>query len=265
MKKNIKILSIIIALIIALSITRIVNAVSVNMDLDSSSKLKAGETVEIMLKITGIDTEKGIDAISATIEYDKNVFEEVKQSNLEGINEWNVGQYGEESQIFTILRSEMVNTKSDVLKITLKAKETIDVSSTIVELKDIQASGGAVIDGGTGDIDVNSVKITIYKADEDTTPPTTNTVTDEPTTNTVTGNPGTDVQANTQTNIVPGTQTKTNVITNAQIKTNTATNNNNVGDKLPQTGEGYGIVIAIAVVAIISVIAFVKYRNLNIK
>lgn len=55
-------------------------------------------------------------------------------------------------------------------------------------------------------------------------------------------------------------------ITNTDKNLNSELKGNNVPTtKLPQTGEEYGIVLAIAVVAIISIIAYIRYRNVNIK
>lgn len=224
-------------LIVIMSLTSIVNAFSINMKLDSASQLEAGKTIEVVLKISNIDAGNGIDAISGTIEYDKNVFDEVTQNSFEGINNWNIGLYDTQTQTFTLLRSSKVNTASDLLKITLKVKENVNTNSTTIKIKGITASGGAVVDGGTGDIEVTDTNIEIKKAT------TTNPIVNE---------------------------IKTNTITN-EIKVNTIANKvtnqtNNPGGKLPQTGENTAtIIVGISIVAVVAIIAFVKYRNLDIK
>lgn len=238
-KFRIKILLVILLIISILSLTGIVNAFSVSIGLDSTSKLKAGDLVVVTLKITNIDAGEGIDAILATLDYDKNVFEEVTEDSFEGNNKWNVNIYSTDTQMFTVTKSSKVNTPSDILTITLKAKDTINANSTIVKVKDISASGGGVEDGGTGDIEIPEVSVTITK--ESTEPPITNEI------------------ANTIINEV--TNTTTNTITN--IATNT---DNIAGGKLPQTGERVGAIVAgISIVAVIGIIVFIKYRNLNIK
>ena len=242
MKKNLKILLSVLLLVAILGLTGVVNAFSVSMKLDSSSKLKVGDIVEVTLKISNIDAGNGIDAIGATLEYDKNVFDEVTQDSFEGINNWNVGMYSTDTQMLTILRSSKVNTIGDVLKVSLRVKNTTNVNSTTIKYKEITVSGGAVSDGGTGDIEVSEAKITISK--EIVTPPVTNTVTNE-TTNEV---------ANTVVNKISNT-------VNTQIN-----NTNGTTGKIPQTGENdMAIIIGISVVAIIAIVAFIKYRNLNIK
>ena len=234
MKKNLKILLSVVLLIVILGITGIVNAFSVRLKLESSSKLKVGDIVEVTLKISNIDAGNGIDAISATIEYDKNVFDEVTQESFVGINSWNIGTYSTDSQIFTILRGSKVNTISDVLKISLRVKSTTNVDSTTIKLKNITASGGAVSDGGTGDIEIVETEVKVTKEADNSS--ITNTVV-------------------------------TNEITNQNVtKINSITKNNeSTTEKLPQTGEDFGIIVAVILVGLVSVLSYIKYRNVNIK
>lgn len=210
MKKTAKIVTILMIAFIIISYASVVNAATVSMTLNSSSKLKAGDTIEITLKIGNITAGDGIDAIVASLDYDKNVFEEVLQSNLVGLNQWNVNIYDTTTQIFTMTKSAKVSTPSDVLKITLRVKNPVNVNSTVVTLKDISASGGAIDIGGTGDITVQNTSVTVQKE-------TTTVIPEKPNTN------------------------------------------------LPKTGEGVGIMASIVVVSVIAVIAYMKYRNIQIK
>lgn len=177
MKKVSKILTILMIACILISYAGVVNAASVSMTLNSSSKLKAGDTIEVTLKIGNITAGDGIDAIVASLDYDKNVFEQVTQSNFVGLNQWNVNIYDATTQIFTMTKSAKVNTPTDVLKITLKVKNPVNVNSTTITIKDISASGGAVDVGGTGDITVQNTSIIIQKET------TTTVVPEKPSTN----------------------------------------------------------------------------------
>lgn len=165
MKNNLKtrIILITVVLIAVLSVTSFASAFSVNMTLNSTSRLKAGDYVVVTLKISSINAGNGIDAILATLDYDKDVFEEVTEENFDNLNRWRVGLYYEVSQKFTVLRSSKVNTPGDILKITLKVKDNINVNSTKITIKDISASGGAIINGGTGDIHIPEASVIIYK------------------------------------------------------------------------------------------------------
>ncbi len=212
MRKITKIVIMLMIVLVLISYVGVVNAASVGMTLNSSSKLKVGDNVEVTLKISNITAGEGIDAIVATLNYDKNVFEEVSQNNFTGMNQWNVNLYATDTQIFTITKSAKVNTPSDVLKIVLKVKSPVNVNSTEIKIKDITASGGAVDVGGTGDIVVQDVKVNVLK-EETTKPP-------------------------------------------VQDKPNTS---------LPKTGEEVWIMASIAVLSIVAVIAYVKYRNIKFK
>lgn len=236
MKKYLRNLVALVILLIVICTVGTVNAASVSMSLTSESKLVAGETIEVTLKISGIDAGNGVDAIIGTLNYDKNVFEEVTDESFEGINKWNVMAYNKDTQIFTATRSAKVNMQSDILKITLRAKAAVTVNSSIIEIKDISTSGGDLASGGTGDITVQAVNVTINKVSSIT--------------------PITNEQTNTVVNNVVNNKVNTTNV----IKSNTANTTN-----LPKTGEEDGIVLAIAAVAIVSIIAYVRYRKINIK
>lgn len=239
MKKSIKRVIALIVLLAIIFVSGVVNAASVSMSLASDSKLVAGDTVIVTLKISSIDAGDGVDAIVGTLNYDKNVFDQVTDENFEGLNRWNIQTYNDETGIFTATRSSKVNMASDVLKVTLKAKAAVTVNSTSIEVKELTASGGAVDMGGTGDIKVNNVSVTVNKASQIRPNP------DDKTNQQQGGQENTEKPVNKQSPIV--------------------NSNNTPSTKLPQTGEEYGIVLGIAVVAIVSIIAYVRYRNVNIK
>lgn len=252
--KKMKILLLILVISIMVCLSGTVNAATVKMTLTSDSQLVAGDTVVVNLKISEINAGDGIDAIAGTLDYDKNVFEEVTEDSFEGKNKWNVGIYSTDTQMFTVLKSSKVNLPTDVLTITLRVKDSATVDSSTIQIKDITASGGAVADGGTGDIDVETAKVTISK--KITPPPTTNETVNE------TVNETANEVVNETTNEVNGGNTNTNVNTN-KVTTNTIKNEST--GKLPQTGEDdIAIIIGISIIAVISIVAFIKYRNLNI-
>lgn len=182
MKKYLKTLLIVMILVITISFAGIVSAATAGMALSSSSKLSANGKVEVTLRIQNVTaTGDGIDSIVATLDYDKTVFEEVTQSNLVGLNDWVVNLYSPDTQILTLTRPSKVAIAGDVLKITLTAKSTVNVNSTDVKLKSITASGGAIDMGGTGDIEIKDVKVTVSKEDA-SKPPVQNTITNNGTT-----------------------------------------------------------------------------------
>lgn len=237
--KKIKCLISILLMIFIIMISGYVSAFSASMKLESSSKLNMGDTVEVTLKISNIDAGAGIDAIVATLEYDKNVFDLVTKDSFIGLNGWNLGIYSETTQMLTLLNSSKVNTSSDVLKLKLKVKSVTNVQSSNIKFKDITASGGALVDGGTGEIEISDVNVTLNKS--------TSTQTNN---NTTINNNQTSNNKNT---------VKNNIIINS--------NNNNNNNKLPKTGDNFTIIFSILLISllVVSIIAYIKYRKLNIK
>ena len=80
MKRSIKIL--LTVLLIMMCIVGTVNAASITMELNSNSKLVAGDTVVVTLRIKNIDAGDGVDAISGNLVYDANVFETITDDNF---------------------------------------------------------------------------------------------------------------------------------------------------------------------------------------
>ena len=255
MKKKI---SLLIALILFVAcLTGVVNAetFTVKMSLTSDSYLVPGDIVVVDLKVSEINAGDGINAMSGTLEYDKNVFDEVTQNNYEGKNEWTVFLYDKTSQIFTAIRSNDVALPSDVLTITLRVKDAAAVESTTITMKDITTSGGEA----TGDIEVEDVKVTVKKKVETPTTEVNETV------NEVVNETKNEIVNETKNEIVNETKNEIaggNTITNS-INTNKVNNDASTG-KLPQTGEGIEVALGIAVISIIAIIAYSKYRNINI-
>lgn len=247
MKTKLKSTLIIILLITMIILTGKVNAASVSMALGSQSTLKEGDVVVVTLSISSVDAGDGVDSILATLDYDKDVFEEVTDENFEGKNKWNVNTYSTDSQRFTVSKSSKVKAAGDVLTISLKVKNSISKESTVVTLKNITTSGGGVDMGGTGDINVQNTSVTIKKQATTPTEPTKpSTTTNETSTNTI--------KQPTTTNTV------------GQINVNNNNKKDTASGKIPQTGENtIGIIAGISIVAIISIVAFVKYRDLKIK
>ena len=204
------------------------------MTLSSNSKLKAGVTVTLTMRLGNIDAGNGIDTITAELNYDKNVFETVETSNLIASNSW-TPTYASSTNMLTAVKNSKVTKGETVLTITLKVKSTLSVKSTTVTLKDIVVSGGRVQDGGTGDINVNNASVTI-NADSDAISKNENTISN--------------------------TTTTTNTTTNT-TKQNTTLKDNTVTKKttLPKTGIEQGGVIAIVVIAIVGTFSYVLYKK----
>ena len=241
MKKTLRIKSyfaLTIATVIILMFT-MVNAAtdnnySVGISLTSNSKLKEGDTVTVNVNLTSVNAGNGIDTIAASIDYDTNVFEVLSTSNLSMTNEW-APSFSATSKMLTLIKNSKVTAPQVVLTINFKVKSTINVDSTKITLKNIIASGGRVVDGGTGDITVKDAIVTLSKEKD----PSSSTEDPTNSTNNTTG--GSTVNNSTSN----GTNT---TVTNKR-RDNTATNSSS----LPKAGIEQYIPIAIVAIAIMAV------------
>lgn len=198
---------------------------SVKMSLTSNSKLKAGDTVTVNVNVTSVNALDGIDAIAAAINYDENVFETLSTSSMVATNEW-TPTYAASTKMLTLKKDTKVSKAETVLTIKLKVKDTINVDSTTIKLQEVVASNGIVSNGGTGDIEVGEISVTINK----------------------------DKEAAVTTN---------NTKSNTTVKRNTTDNTVTKKSTLPKAGlQQYGM-IAIAVVAIVSIFSYVLYKKIS--
>lgn len=250
-KLEVKSLITIIMLIMIATISTITVAAtgeefSVKMSLTSNSKLKEGETVVINVNLTDIKAGEGIDALTAGIEYDTNVFEALSTSSFKSDTSW-TPTFAPSTNKMTALKSEKVKSAETMYTITLKVKPSISVESTKITLNNIVVSGGIVANGGTGDIDVGTASVTISK-DKDASGST-----EKPKDNTV-NNGGT-----TNNNASKANTTKSNT----SVKKNTIDNTVTKRSTLPKAGiEQYGM-IAILVIAIVAIFSYVLYKRIS--
>ena len=74
-----------------------------------SDEIKKGDKIEVLLSIKSNDsTIKGFNAFQATLDYDEEVFEKVKQSDFEALNSWSEFLYNPDTT-----QSELVLTRVD--------------------------------------------------------------------------------------------------------------------------------------------------------
>ena len=240
-KANLKTLISIMTIVMLIAINTIALAdtnYAVSMSLTSDSKLKEGDTVTVNVNLTNINAGNGIDALTAQLDYDTNVFETVTTSDIKSATSW-TPTFASQTNKMTALKNEKVKTSETVFSITLKVKSSISVDSTKVTLKNIVVSGGIVANGGTGDINVNDISVTISKA-KATESTTENTTKND------------EITISKNENKTTGSKTKNTV----------AKDNTTAKKTLPKTGlQEYGV-IAIVVVAIVGTFSYFVYKRI---
>lgn len=141
-----KFFSICIALIIVFITSTVFATTNFIVKLESNkSIIKSGEELEVVIKLDNFtENENGINVFLGTLEYDKNIFEEVQEDDIQTLEFWTAPVYNTENGKFIVDANSFVNTSHDALKIKLKVKENmnIDTTTTEIKLKDISASDG---------------------------------------------------------------------------------------------------------------------------
>lgn len=249
--KEIIILGVILAIVCMLGTT-------VNAESTSSFKaavtptektLKPGEEITITLAVSDIDMgEDGINTLEGTIEYDKEIFEEVKSSNIQSKNNWSTTYNDENSTLngkfLAVNLSAGIKEDTEIFSITLKAKSEIEsTANTEIKFVDITSNDGTdLINVGT-----KKVKITV-EVEEEVTPPETNE------NNTIENNTVENNTVNTGNQTTNQTTNQTN--TNGTDKTLSNTN-------LPKAGKSTAIIVGILIISIIGIATGMKNRYLK--
>lgn len=108
-----------------------------------TEELSEGDQVEVTLRFDKYtEIQKGVNAYKATLEYDKQIFEEVIESNFSCQNSWEALKYNPANGQFVAIRKARNNKAGEVVKITLKVKKGVKATKTVVKVKDITTSEG---------------------------------------------------------------------------------------------------------------------------
>ena len=250
MKRVIKLSLIVILAIICL--TGVVYAApSCNIEIQTSkTEFDKNEQFTVDINLSNIKSERGIVAIEATLDYDK---ESLVLVEMKGQNEWSNPikdlSYNESTGKFVIDKNGLAKSNETILKLTFKVKETSKKNLTI-SLKDIKVSDATV----PGQIALASKNITIKEG----------TVNPQPL-------PPVDPKPVDPTPVDPKPVDPTPVDpkptepTNSQTPTTNSTNKDNIANgKIPQTGNDNRIFMIFTAVAIIAgVVLYVKMKIVN--
>ena len=101
------------------------------------------------------EIDKGINAYKATLEYDKNIFEEVTEKNFTSQNDWEQLKYNKETGEFVAIKKVGSITPEDIVKINFKAKNELKAGKTEIKITDVVSSEGKA------DIQINEAKVEV--------------------------------------------------------------------------------------------------------
>ena len=163
-KKVMLILILIVLILLASNILATSNLVA--QVKTSTNELEAGQQVIITFGFDKYEQiKKGINAFKAKLEYDKEIFEEVKQSDFQCLNDWEKLQYNQATGEFIAIKRAGSKAPEDLVSIALKTKQGVKATSTDIVFTDIVTSEGEK------DINIEQTKTTINIIEDQTEKP----------------------------------------------------------------------------------------------
>ncbi len=239
MKKKILKLIIIIALLVV-TYSTIVSALSLTVSMETNNTTVAEATeFTVTVKVSNLDVgDNGINSLTGTLKYNKEVFEEITDSSIEGLNGWN-SSYEKDTGKIVSTKQSFVKSEESVFNITLKTKSNITGKEGLIEFTDIKAQNS------DSQIDATDISVTIHVGTE-----SGNTANATNTKNTATILP---VSNNTAKNNTAKNNTTTSYINAANV----------LNDDIPETGVKDTLAIAIFAVVVIAIIVFIRIESIN--
>lgn len=276
MSKKLKICLILV--VVLTTITTVYAALSCKVSLQTKKEVSKNEEFVVDVVLSDIQSDRGVIALGATLEYDKDSLTLVK---MEGQNGWATPSYNEKNGILATDRNALTTSDETVFKITFKANDNSKKDVDII-LKDIAVANGK------DEIELSNSKTTVTvksgnaSSDDNTTKDdnkiANNTVSDNKVNNNTTNNDNTvnnttnnNNTNNNTTNNVNTSKNNTNVTANKvvnNVSNNTIkaeTDDNIKGGLLPKAGEKSIVLIVLVIVAIIAAVFYIKIQNINKK
>ena len=142
MKRKVVIITILMTLILLagnlLATTNLIAKTS-----SSVNELEEGQEVTITLRFDEYQQiQEGLNAYQATLEYNKEIFEEVRQEDFQCLNDWEKLQYNQATGEFVAIKKVGSTEPEDIVSITLRTKPVVKATTTEIKIKDIVTSEG---------------------------------------------------------------------------------------------------------------------------
>lgn len=280
-----KILTSIILLAIVIASSTVVFGAekSFNINLNTQTKtVKPGSELEVILNVsdfTGFETS-GIFAYVANLEYDKNIFEEVKQADFTSKGTWSSPSYNIDNMAMVSDTNTEVKTNGEVFGLKLKVKDSVaEGTKTTIKVTKFQASDGEEDINAKSDASIEitvSAKTDDTNKDDDTNKGNdnnngNNSGNQSNNNNNNNGNNSGDQSNNNnnngnnsgnQSNNSNNSGTNNNKGSSTNQNNNSNNNSNSASGKLPQTGEfDWIILISGCAIAIVGIVFLIKYKK----
>lgn len=244
-------------IVVILACTTVVNAYSFTPTMTpSSTTVQEGTEFTVTVKITNLDIgPNGVNAFSAKLEYDTNVFETVTASSVEGLSGWQA-RYEPDKKMIVLDKLQYAKTEENIFQITLKTKTGVVGKTGNIKLKEVKAADP------TTEIKAQDVSTSI--AVGKTSSNTSNTANVANVNNKIMA---ANIANKTKTNTAKNNSVSRTVNNTANVAKNVTKNvtNNSTGSptEVPYTGAEDTVIKAIFVVMAVALIFYIKFEKIN--
>lgn len=247
----------IIMIMFTLVYVSIANALSFTATMTPSSTTVAESTeFTVKIKVSNLDVgPNGINSLSGYLKYDKDVFELITDSSIDGLNGWSP-TYTADSERMTITKPTFVKAEEEVFQVTFKTKSGVSGKSGKIEFINIMASNT------DSEIQAQNIstEITVGTVSENTAANAAVNTTP------ITISPSNNTSRNTNTNTNTNTNVNTNTNRNAQVggTTNNVTPaRNTTPDEISYAGAEDTIVYIMGAIIVLAIVFYIKFERVN--
>lgn len=229
----------------------IVNALSFTATMTPSSTTVAESTeFTVKIKVSNLDVgTNGINSLSGYLKYDKDIFETITDSSIDGLNGWSP-VYSSDSEKVTVTKPTFVKTEEEVFQVTLKTKSGVSGKSGKIEFTNIVASNT--------DAEIQAQNIS--------TEITVGTVSENVSNGTGNSSIGLSTLSTNKTNNTSNTNAVNNTNTNTNNTTNTPISsvvNNSTPDEITYAGAEDTIIYIIGAIIVLALVFYIKFERVN--
>lgn len=250
-KKILKITTIMI--MFTLVYVSIVNALSFTATITPSSTTVAESTeFTVKIKVSNLDVgTNGINSLSGYLKYDKDVFETITDSSIDGLNGWSPA-YSADSEKVTVTKPTFVKSEEEVFQVTLKTKTGVSGKTGKIEFTNIVASNteAEIIAQNV------STEITVGNVSENVLNTTGNNTIGISTVINNTANKTNTIITNNTTN------TNTNKTTNNTSAISSVVNNT-TPNEITYAGAEDSIIYIMGAIIVLALVFYIKFEKVN--
>lgn len=250
-KKILKITTIMI--MFTLVYVSIVNALSFTATITPSSTTVAESTeFTVKIKVSNLDVgTNGINSLSGYLKYDKDVFETITDSSIDGLNGWSPA-YSADSEKVTVTKPTFVKSEEEVFQVTLKTKTGVSGKTGKIEFTNIVASNT------DAEIQAQNVstEITVGNVSENVLNTTGNNTIGLSTVINNTANKTNTIITNNTTN------TNTNKTTNNTPAISSVVNNT-TPNEITYAGAEDSIIYIMGAIIVLALVFYIKFEKVN--